>query len=709
MSQFMRPKKRALSLVASTSMLAISPLSALSQSESAEVYELAPIVVQGEAGASDSTVPTEDLQARYSGNPQNALDMTPGVSTRQSSGQPGIEVNIRGMSGYGRVNSMIDGVPQSFKNTAGHEASGGNLLYIQPEFLSAIDIERGVVSGAAGAGTLTGAANFRTISLDDILREGETEGGMARLKFGDNGYNYSGLLSYGKRFDGLWGGDGHVDVLLGYAYTDEGDYATGDDGELSSSRTSVNAPEGKLAKIEIAPNDTHKLSFGARWYGNTFDNSSYTWDVDNQTWTADYAYTPGNDLIDLKISTFYNNTTLYYPGTGGSYAGRETEEETYGLSVTNNSRFALANGRDLTLDYGLSWTRDDFQTHAMRGGNNPGKLDKASLFVDWQIDYGRVVVFGGLRYDHWQVDGYRAPYAAGVADCPPNGPSCGDEWVKRDGGEILPNIGLSYAATQELTLSASYAHTFRPPTTHEMFYGLVPFGDGVGTGMTNNLDLDPETSRTVELSAEFNRQGVWGAEDQAWFKATVFRSWIKDYIVNDFVSIPGDPYDRAMWVNTDGTTIMQGIEFEGGYDTGKFYANLSFSISDTDSQPVGNGTGMGNGLTSSQPDRTAMLDVGMRAFEETLTLGAQVRYVGATAQAAYDWGSYPDGAYLSETDSYTLVDLYGSYALNETAELFVSIENVFDESYGYPGGNEAAYQEMAGRGRTFIAGLTTRF
>lgn len=709
MSQIMRAKRRALHLATSVGALGLLPITLQAQDLDSDILELAPIIVQGEEGATDSSVSAEDLQTRYSGNPQNALDMTPGVSTRQSSSQPGIEVNIRGMSGYGRVNSMIDGVPQSFKNTAGHEASGGNLLYIQPEFLSAIDIERGVVSGAAGAGTLTGAADFRTNTLQDILREGETEGGMTRLKFGDNGYNYSGLLTYGKRFDGLWGGDGHVDVLLGYAYTDEGDYATGDEGELSSSRTSVNAPEGKIAKIEIAPNDTHKLSFGARWYSNTFDNSSYTWDVDNQTWTADYAYTSDNDLIDLKISAYYNNTTLYYPGSGGSYAGRETEEETTGLSVTNKSQFGLANGRDLTLNYGLSWTRDDFQTHAMRGGNNPGKLDKASLFVDGQIDYGRMVVFGGLRYDHWQVDGYRAPYSAGVADCPANGPSCGDEWVKRDGGELLPNIGLSYTATQELTLSASYAHTFRPPTTHEMFYGLVPFGDGVGTGMTNNLDLDPETSRTVELSAEFNRQGVWNSEDQAWLKASVFRSWIKDYIVNDFVSIPGDPYSRAMWVNTDGTTIMHGIEFEGGYDTGKFYANLSFSVSDTDSQPVGDGTGMGNGLTSAQPDRTAMLDVGFRAFEETLTLGTQVRYVGSTAQAAYDWMSYPDGAYLSKTDSYTLVDLYGSYAFNENAELFVSVENIFDISYGYPGGSEAAYQEMAGRGRTFIAGLTTRF
>ncbi|AJE48812.1 outer membrane receptor for ferrienterochelin and colicins [Celeribacter indicus] len=705
----MRPLGRALYLASGASLLALSPSLLMAQSSGGSAVTLDPIVVDGDADTADTEISSETLQTRYSGNAQNALNAIPGVSTRQSSSQPGIEVNIRGMSGYGRVNAMIDGVPQSFKNTAGHEASGGSLLYVHPEFLSALEVQRGVVAGAAGSGTLTGSADFRTLTLDDVLLRGRTEGGMARLKFGDNGYNYSGLLSYGKRFGGLWGGDGHVDVLMGYAYTDEDDYATGDGGELSSDRSSVNTPEGKLAKIEIAPNAAHKLSFGARWYENTFENSSYTWDVDNRTWTADYEYAPGSDLVNLKLSAYYNETTLFYPGTGGSYAGRETEEETTGISLTNRSRFGLAGGADLVLDYGLSWTRDDFQTHAMRGGNHPGKLDKASLFAEGEIDYGRTVLFGGLRYDHWRVDGYRPPYPSGVADCPAGGPSCGDEWVTRDGGELLPNLGISHDLTPDFTVSASYAQTFRPPSTHEMFYSLVPFGDGVGSGMTNNLSLDPERSRTFELSGEYRQTGLLSAGDEGWFKLSAFRSRIENYIVNDFVEIPGDPSSRAMWINTDGTTTMEGLEFEGGYDSGRVYVNLSFSISDTDDQPVANGTGMGNGLTSAQPDRMATLDLGLRALDERLTLGSQIRHTGSTVQAAFDWTSYPDGAYLEKTRSYTLVDLYGSYAVSEGAELFFSVENVFDKSYGYPGGSAAGYQEMAGRGRTFIAGLTTRF
>ncbi|WP_306151525.1 TonB-dependent receptor domain-containing protein [Roseovarius sp. MMSF_3281] len=670
---------------------------------------LGTILLNSENETSSSEVSSEDLSLRYSGNPQTALESVPGAFTRQSSNQPGIEVNIRGMSGNGRVNSMIDGVPQNFKNTAGHENSGGNLVYVHPEFLSAIEVQRGVVSGPEGAGTLIGSANFRTLSLDDVLMPGKTQGGMVRLKFGDNGYNHSGLVAYGKRFDELFGGEGHVDVLLGYAASDQGDYSTGDGGELSSSRSSVNDPKGRLAKVEIAPNDAHNLKFGVRTYENTFANSSYTWDVDNTTWTADYEFDPGNDWVKLEFSAYYNDTTLQYPGDGGSYAGRMTQEETYGLSLTNRSRLTLASGAELRLNYGLSWNRDDFQTHAMRGGNHPGKLDKASMFADAELDFGRTTLFGGLRYDHWQIDGYRPPYAAGTADCPAGGPSCGDEWVKRDGGKFLPNIGVSYEATPNLLLTASYAHTFRPPSTHEVFYSLVPFGDGVGTGITNNLNLDPETSRTFELNAAYSEHGIFRENDRLWFEVSAYASQIENYIINDLVSIPGDPYDRAMWVNVDGDVTMRGIEVEGGYDNGRFFTNLSFAINDTDDQPAGNGTGMGNGLTSSLPDHTATLDLGFRAFEERLTVGTQIRYVGETAQVAFDWSNYPDGTYSRKTDSYTLVDLYGSYALNERADIFVTVENVFDEAYGYPGGSAAGYEEMSGRGRTIIAGLTARF
>ncbi|NDJ28190.1 TonB-dependent receptor plug domain-containing protein, partial [Campylobacter sp. MIT 19-121] len=42
---------------------------------------------------------------------------TPGAYTQVDPSQGGVSVNIRGMTGLGRVNTMIDGVPQTFFGT----------------------------------------------------------------------------------------------------------------------------------------------------------------------------------------------------------------------------------------------------------------------------------------------------------------------------------------------------------------------------------------------------------------------------------------------------------------------------------------------------------------------------------------------------------------------------------------------------------------
>ena len=136
MSHPMRALGRSVLLATGASGLILSPTHALSQSSPDPALVLDPIRVQSDQEGTDtaatSAADAADLQTRYSGNPQTALNALPGVSTRQSSNQPGIEVNIRGLSGFGRVNAMIDGVPQSFKNTASHESSGAACSMFSP-------------------------------------------------------------------------------------------------------------------------------------------------------------------------------------------------------------------------------------------------------------------------------------------------------------------------------------------------------------------------------------------------------------------------------------------------------------------------------------------------------------------------------------------------------------------------------------------------
>ena len=60
----------------------------------------------------------------------------PGTYTHIDPGQGAISVNIRGMSGFGRVNTMVDGITQSFYGTStSGTTTHGCLLYTSPELM----------------------------------------------------------------------------------------------------------------------------------------------------------------------------------------------------------------------------------------------------------------------------------------------------------------------------------------------------------------------------------------------------------------------------------------------------------------------------------------------------------------------------------------------------------------------------------------------
>ncbi len=149
-------------------------------------------------GATSSRTTDENLQS---------LDATirsmPGTYTQIDPGQGAVSVNIRGMSGFGRVNTMVDGITQSFygSTTSGTTVHGStnNMagVLIDPNFLVAVDVTRGDSSGAAGVNALTGSANMRTIGVDDVIFNGNTYGLRSRFSVGSNGLGRSGMLAVG--------------------------------------------------------------------------------------------------------------------------------------------------------------------------------------------------------------------------------------------------------------------------------------------------------------------------------------------------------------------------------------------------------------------------------------------------------------------------------------------------------------------------------
>lgn len=114
-----------------------------------------------------SEISREEMDNRPARHAADILEQTSGVYSSVSQQDPGLSVNIRGMQDYGRINMNIDGMRQNFMKS-GHGQRHG-VMYIDPEILSNVVIEKGASSGIGGAGVIGGIATFKTINASDFL------------------------------------------------------------------------------------------------------------------------------------------------------------------------------------------------------------------------------------------------------------------------------------------------------------------------------------------------------------------------------------------------------------------------------------------------------------------------------------------------------------------------------------------------------------
>lgn len=623
-----------------------------------------------------SRIDAAALGVRNAGDLDHALRSQPGTYSRAALDNPGISVNIRGLQGLGRVNAMIDGVQINTRNLSGHAGGFGTQLYVDPGLLAGVDVTRGTPSGAAGTGTLGGAANFRTLDLDDVLAEGRGAGGLFRFGAGSNGKDWSGTLAGAQRVDT---GQGRLGLLGAISGLQERPYKDGNG--APGTLTKGQQPLSYLLKAEYEAAGFGRLKFTASSYHNLFTpavSSGYVWDVDQKIFALNYS------RDDLRLNLSRVKSVIAQPdnaaGTGGVYAGREGVNTGTAFDLSDSAHLDFG-GRPLTLSYGLAWNRDAFDGNAAAGGNADGTLTKSGLFVDARHEVGRLAVTGGLRYDHWKTEGVTDYLADGT-------PVALDA---RSGGKLNPSLRFDYQATPALNLHAAVSGSMRPPTASEMFYPGAVFAhsDISSTAINNNPNLNPEEAVNAEIGL------AWGSGPFS-VAAALFQSRIDNY-----VTYGPDTDGMLRWVNLDGTTTMKGLELEARYDTGRFYTGFALTLADTD-RPMGPYNGY-LADAAGLPDDYATLDIGYRWMDRTLSTGARLRYTGASETFGFS-------AVPTAIPAHTLLDLYASWQVSANFDLYANIENVTDRFYLSPNAVFAeAESNLGGRGRTITLGGSLRF
>jgi hemoglobin/transferrin/lactoferrin receptor protein len=136
-----------------------------------------------ETAGATSHISSENIERFRGSSPSDIFRGTPGVlsgDSRNSAG--GVDVNIRGLQGMGRVKVSVDDAENAVTVYHGYQGQS-NRTYIDPDFIAGIDINKGLDVASRGA---AGSVNMRTVSANDIVKDGEGWGIKVKGGFGTN-------------------------------------------------------------------------------------------------------------------------------------------------------------------------------------------------------------------------------------------------------------------------------------------------------------------------------------------------------------------------------------------------------------------------------------------------------------------------------------------------------------------------------------------
>ncbi|WKD50154.1 TonB-dependent receptor [Microbulbifer spongiae] len=105
---------------------------------------------------------------------------TPGVLISENRNSGGLDINIRGMQGQGRVPVLIDGSRQETTIYRGY-AGISSRSYIDPDLISTLRIDKGPVITAEGTGATGGVVIVNTLRAEDIVKPSALSGLRLRV------------------------------------------------------------------------------------------------------------------------------------------------------------------------------------------------------------------------------------------------------------------------------------------------------------------------------------------------------------------------------------------------------------------------------------------------------------------------------------------------------------------------------------------------
>lgn len=673
-----------------------------------------------------TTVERKTLEQRQAKDIVDVLAQEPDVAVPVDQRRFGAgQVNIRGIEGN-RILLMVDGVRATDYRGAGstnYDSAGRDLPDV--DFLKQVEIVRGPGSSLYGSDAIGGIIGFLTLDPADLLKDGQAfaKGVKAGYYAADDSTRVSAhLAGRGERFEGL--------LMVAHAQGHETDNQ-GDVAGYGFYRTEPNPQDYEstavLGKLGFKPAPGHNLKVTAE--GKHRDTETDIQRIANLSGTSlsRIASNLGDDVLDRwRLSVDYDylpsEPTWYDRLAAKVYRQtQESENDNYQLradarlasdgggcsassSGTDNcdvrQRFDFEQshagasmvmekearwGVPQYLTWGGEWLRSTTQevkdtvwTNLATGVSSnyflgeffpksdfpEGHMDQLGLFVQDEFKFagGRWRLTPGLRYDSYTL----SPDAGD----PLYAPKFGAAAVGKDGDHLSAKLSTAYDLHDGWNVYGQYVEGFRPPNYEEVnryFYNNSSF-----YGVIGNPDLEPETSRGVELGIKFARRNL-GAQ------LAVYKNRYKNFI--DYVRLadtdPNRIYDTGAGVYRTtyqyqnlSSVAIRGVELRGYWQALpalRLNAAYAFAHGDDESNGVP--------LNSIEPQRfTASAQ-----WTPDERYGAELRLRAAAGVDRVDDSSLSSGYF--KPDGYAVVDVSGWWRVHRSARLGVGVNNLFDKKY----------------------------
>ncbi|MFT4047542.1 MAG: TonB-dependent hemoglobin/transferrin/lactoferrin family receptor [Solimonas sp.] len=695
----------------------------------------------------------EDIDRLQARNTSDLLTDLSGVYAAVNRTNPGVGVNIRGLQDFGRVNMMLDGARQNFRQVVGHADT--TRAYVDADLLGGVDVLKGLSSTSGGAGILAGSINFRTLEIGDLLDEDEHFGGRVNLSTGTNGYDFAGSTAAG------WRAGDSLELVAAVSRKSMSAYEPGTHGDpyvpasYASSATgdivqytSQNQLSGLFkAGLDLSPQQ--HLQLGYVGYSAKYKESTSRDALDNQTVTANYIWAPDSRWIDLQAHAYAVRTDSLRDRRGTSSANnlgtdlQRYRTVTLGATLENAARPQWF-GQDLEWIYGGEVFRDRTTSAASTNDSQASSYlldgDSAVLTTLSNPAGARVVasafsqlgwmprdwlqITAGLRYDYYTIDGQGDVYLGEVA----YGDDVTEGWahvdLARHEGRVQPKLMLSVTPADGIMAYVSAGLGFRPPAiTEAMMSGLH---SGAVVIYLPDPDIEAERSRNYEIGVSFKRDGWLLRGDKARLKTALFRNEVKHYILIAEVMSPSQEVGTGIlshmgYVNLDGTAVLQGLELQLDYDVGPWFTQFSYTRTHSDLGPGSydqwslgasaeqldyygvKGDASGISFYSIAPEDKFSLNTGVYLFDRKLMLGGRWTYTSGTPDV---FGNSTLQLRAGAWSGYHLADVWTSYTFNRHLTLRASVQNVRDQLY-YDALSGADFYR--GPGRTYLFTVNWKF